>query len=641
MAFDGSTLATADVRTVDFTDSFSITGNDVDMVRVTLTQGVSYSFNVNAGAGDTYLRIFDAFGKEVKANNNGNEPGAPATVNSYAEIIAEYTGTFYVALSAFYLQNYDPATLTGRFTPSNPIPAISGDLQVRGLDTGEGSSGGAVISDVNTAAGIPAIAKTPEDSSPLIADEDRQTRVEGRDSNGGGNHFLTTGDEDVTRIALLAGEVLVVDINQFLPQVRVNILDAGGAILASANSSFGAPELVFAAAAAGNYFIKVDGLTGSGAFDAILHLNPGFVGTIDVTDTITGTTGADYILGLSGADSLAGLAEEDSLAGGDGNDTLSGGDGADNVYGELGDDSANGGKGTDLVLGGRGNDTLNGNEGTDIVSGDTGNDVLTGGRGADTLSGDDGNDSLSGGEGADSLLGGAGADTLLGGTGVDRLEGGDGTDSLNGGDASDTLLGGAGGDTLSGGEGNDSLDGGADSDSVAGGDGNDTLLGGALDDTLNGDAGKDVLTGGDGNDRLIGGDGEDSVTGGNGNDDIQGGLGADTLFGGVGNDTLSGGAEAGVEDIFRYTSLGEAADRITDFQPLVDKIDLSAIFAAAGSVVTAGNFGDFIFIATSGASNSLLQVDADGLAGGITPTALAIVVGVTPGALNDFDNFLV
>lgn len=74
---------------------------------------------------------------------------------------------------------------------------------------------------------------------------------------------------------------------------------------------------------------------------------------------------------------------------------------------------------------------------------------------------------------------------------------------------------------------------------------NDALSGGVADDILGGDAGDDTLTGGEGRDILLDGPGVDQMTGG-------------------------GGA-----DIFILAADGQA-DVITDFQPGVDKLDLSS-----------------------------------------------------------------
>ncbi|WP_270937395.1 calcium-binding protein [Falsiroseomonas oryzae] len=205
-------------------------------------------------------------------------------------------------------------------------------------------------------------------------------------------------------------------------------------------------------------------------------------------------------------------------------------------------------------------------------SGTAGNDSWTGGTADDWANGGGGNDLLSGAAGNDTLNGEAGNDNLGGGDGNDLLRGGDGNDWLYGGNGEDALHGGNGADSMGGGAGNDVMDGGA---------GNDTARGGAGLDTVAGGAGNDWIGGEDGADQLWGGDGHDTIEGGQGDDLIIGGMGADLLAGG-------GGA-----DRFWFGSLAESSgtafgtnDAIIDFQPMIDRIDLSALDANA---VASGN----------------------------------------------------
>ena len=134
MPFDGSTLATA--TSVAFTagvvtDSFQVGGSDVDMVRIELTAGNRYTIDIDNGL-DFLMRVFDAFGTEVFLNDDG----ARATdnlVNSlspYAEFTPNYSGTYYIAVSPYYLKDYNPTSLTGRFSPENPLGNSNGNLFV-------------------------------------------------------------------------------------------------------------------------------------------------------------------------------------------------------------------------------------------------------------------------------------------------------------------------------------------------------------------------------------------------------------------------------------------------------------------------------------------------------------------------------
>ena len=86
---------------------------------------------------------------------------------------------------------------------------------------------------------------------------------------------------------------------------------------------------------------------------------------------------------------------------------------------------------------------------------------------------------------------------------------------------------------------------------------------GGLAAPMTGGAGADTLTGTGADDLLMGGAGDDVLTAGGG-DDI--------LVDGTGRDTLRGGAGA---DIFVFASDGEA-DRVEDFDPGIDRLDLSA-----------------------------------------------------------------
>ncbi len=91
----------------------------------------------------------------------------------------------------------------------------------------------------------------------------------------------------------------------------------------------------------------------------------------------------------------------------------------------------------------------------------------------------------------------------------------------------------------------------------------------------------------------IGGAGNDSLTGNAAANRLQGGDGADTLRGGGGTDRLEGGAGG---DIFAFIRVGDSRvstprsdghkvtpDRLTDFVPGLDRIDLSAIDANTGT----------------------------------------------------------
>ncbi|MEO5346571.1 MAG: type I secretion C-terminal target domain-containing protein [Magnetococcus sp. YQC-9] len=238
-----------------------------------------------------------------------------------------------------------------------------------------------------------------------------------------------------------------------------------------------------------------------------------------------------------------------------------------------------------------------------------------------TLDGSANNDSLTGGLGNDTLNGLAGYDRLEGGYGDDLLIGGDGHDSyyynyynyggLYGGAGNDQLYGGNGYDELYGGSGNDLLDGGSDGsyDDLSGEEGNDTLVGrgdlygGAGDDFIRGSG---SLQGGDGDDQLLGGDGNDYLYGNAGSDILTGGAGFDRFefnYDAIGNEYVRD-AQGGSRTVYHL----EGSDRITDFNPLEDTLDLSDVLYDLG--YTNGNpFGDGWFKAEAVGNDTVIRVD--------------------------------
>lgn len=354
-------------------------------------------------------------------------------------------------------------------------------------------------------------------------------------------------------------------------------------------------------------------------------------------------------------DELVGMSFS-QVVGGDGADVL----GTDDIATRI-----DAGDGRDLLLGGADADLLWGGAGRDALLGGAGDDTLHGGRGNDLLVGQGGDDSLDGGLGDDRLVIGGGLDFATGGAGADRfvierqpggvalitdfnLADGDRLDlaALAGaalaysndalGNSLVLTIGGpggtqrvvfegltdaaqvetgvdftafAGGPRLAAADGARLVHGDGDG-MLLGQDGRDVLDGGAGNDTLAGGSGNDGLTGGDGNDVLTGQEGRDLLRGGAGDDVLDGGRGDDTLAGGAGFDVLSGGFGA---DVFVFAANGPAWDRITDFTPGQDRIDLVALLG--GQAVNDDNFGDYVQVTPLGATEltGFLRVDRDGL----------------------------
>jgi len=266
-----------------------------------------------------------------------------------------------------------------------------------------------------------------------------------------------------------------------------------------------------------------------------------------------------------------------------------------------------------LTLTGYGNHYGFGNNSNNTLIGNNGNNRLSGGRGSDTLHGMDGNDLLMGGDDRDTLDGGSGADSMSGGYGDDIYYVDNVNDTVTEGwfEGTDTIyssvsytaptnvenltltgygnhygFGNNSNNTLTEGwfEGTDTIYSsvsytaptnvenltltGSNNIFGIGNYGNNTLTGNSGHNRLSGEDGNDTLYGMSGDDTLSGGNGYDYLNGGDGDDYIAGGLGSDTIVTGAGRDTVA----------FTASDIRDGStDRLTDFNPYMDKLDLSAM----------------------------------------------------------------
>lgn len=198
------------------------------------------------------------------------------------------------------------------------------------------------------------------------------------------------GAREYYAITVVAGEQIIIDIDNASFDSVIKVMTAGGVVLATNDDAFpsdGQPTdsgMTISFGQAGTYYIEVSQwASGAGEFVTTsappaggtytLHVSIPSAPPVPVTlqgSTLDGGTGDDELFGGVGPDTLIGGAGNDRLTGGAGNDTLNGGDGYDvAVYA-----GAYRGYTTaryDSVSGGRegGTDTLSGMEAAEFVDG--------------------------------------------------------------------------------------------------------------------------------------------------------------------------------------------------------------------------------------------------------------------------------
>jgi predicted extracellular nuclease len=145
-----------------------------------------------------------------------------------------------------------------------------------------------------------------------------------------------------------------------------------------------------------------------------------------------------------------------------------------------------------------------------------------------------------------------------------------------------------------------------------------------------------VIQGTNSNDRLIGENGRRNyIDGQRGVNIIIGGDQDDIIIGGQGRDILTGGSG---NDIFRYNSLIDIGDVITDFTVGEDKIDLSRVLqniGYSGSNPIADKYVGFRTLA----NDTILQIDADGN-GAASPVNFIRLLNISATEMNNVDNFI-
>jgi Ca2+-binding RTX toxin-like protein len=209
------------------------------------------------------------------------------------------------------------------------------------------------------------------------------------------------------------------------------------------------------------------------------------------------------------------------------------------------------------------------------------------------------------------------------------------------------VVSGNGADVIRAGGGPDIVEAGNGADVIWAGDGRDTVKAGNGADLIWGGGGPDIIDGANGDDQLFGQGGSDVLFGGNGNDVLEGGPGPDTLTGGPGADVFvytshSDDEEGGDHEGGEGGGCGGGEDHegrvetITDFQPGLDRIDLSQL-------LTVDSFADgpepnAVWVEQDG-SDAIVRIDTNGDVSSEHAAELSIVlagVDASSASVGDF-----
>lgn len=88
--------------------------DEVNLFAFDVEAGQKYTFDIDSdGSFDSYLRVFDATGKQIASNNNGNDFGEAKSPDSFKAVNFKTEGRYYVGISGAGNTRYDVNTSQG------------------------------------------------------------------------------------------------------------------------------------------------------------------------------------------------------------------------------------------------------------------------------------------------------------------------------------------------------------------------------------------------------------------------------------------------------------------------------------------------------------------------------------------------
>ncbi len=337
-------------------------GGALDYYRVHISNPgaiITIDLDYSSDALDSMVQLLDSAGTVLAENDDAltsfGAGGSFAIQDSYFNYMTQLAGDYYVRVGAF--SSAGIVSIAAGEVYELQVSVAGEDFSGSGGDSLSGGSGNDSL-----------IGGAGNDT--LIGDSGNDTL----DGGAGADSFEGGADFDTASYANAAGGVLVTLFN---------------------NTAFHTGE------AAGDFFVSVEGLSGSGF--------------------------ADYFYGTNGDNALAGNAGDDYLYGNGGVDTVTGGEGSDNLFGGDGGDVLDGGNGYDFArydfssVVGFGISMVNPGGASGEASGDSfiGIEGIFATAQGDAVAGDNNANSVYGLAGADVLRGLGGGDFMVGGSGAD------------------------------------------------------------------------------------------------------------------------------------------------------------------------------------------------------------------------------
>lgn len=129
-----SGVSSAENQSVTFSGRID-TVSDIDLYGFELNEGEGITLDIdtvnaanNTANFDSYLRVFDADGQELAFNDDYSLDSEEFSLDSYIGFIANSTGKYYVGVSSFANQNYDP--VDGNNVNQSRATFIAGDYDL-------------------------------------------------------------------------------------------------------------------------------------------------------------------------------------------------------------------------------------------------------------------------------------------------------------------------------------------------------------------------------------------------------------------------------------------------------------------------------------------------------------------------------